>query len=155
MPVFVNSLQKKMKADPKLLKVLSSVVETALKMEGRNDDPEVSIVLVEDEYIRELNLQYRHKDQPTDVLSFSMEEASEDEPSLEWDEGSMLGDIIVSVETAARQAEEYGHSELREMAYLVTHGMFHLMGYDHENDDERRNMRDKEEHVLAILDIPR
>lgn len=155
MPVFVNNLLKRENPDSRLLDAINSVVETVLKVKEREDDPEVSVVLVDDAYIRELNFQYRHKDTPTDVLSFAMEESTDDEPEIGWDEDNILGDIIISVETAERQAEEYGHSFLREMAYLTTHGMLHLLGYDHENEDDRTVMRQKEEEILSILNIQR
>ncbi len=155
MPVFVNNLLKKEMTDNRLLDVLEAVVQTVLKLEKRTDDPEVSIVLTDDTYIRELNHQYRHKDSSTDVLSFAMEESGENEPDLGWDEENILGDIIISVETAKRQAVEYGHSFEREMSYLTTHGMLHLLGYDHETEKERSLMREKEEQVLSILGIRR
>lgn len=155
MPVFVNSLLKREKPDNRLLDTINSVVETVLKVEKRNNDPEVSVVLVDDTYIKDLNFQYRHKDTPTDVLSFAMEESTDDEPDVGWDEDNILGDIIISVETAERQAEEYGHSFEREMAYLTTHGMLHLLGYDHEDEDDRSIMRKKEEEILSILNIQR
>lgn len=155
MPVFVNNLQEKVKVDNRLLDILSAVVETALKVQDRKDDPEVSIALVDDMYIRDLNFKFRQIDKPTDVLSFPMDEPTAiDSPMME-DEDNLLGDIIVSMETAQRQAEEYGHSLLREMAYLTTHGMFHLMGYDHDVERARLEMRDKEEKVMSILDITR
>lgn len=155
MPVFVNKLLKRQIPDNRLLETINSVVETVLKVKERDDDPEVSVVLVDDEYIRELNFQYRDKDTATDVLSFAMEESTGDEPEFGWDQDNILGDIIISVDTAERQAEEYGHSFVREMAYLTTHGMLHLLGYDHENEDDRSIMRQKEEEVLSILNIQR
>lgn len=111
--------------------------------------------MVDDTYIRELNQKFRNKDSATDVLSFAMEESTEDEPFVEAEEDSILGDIIISVETAERQAEEYGHSFSREMAFLTTHGMLHLLGYDHENEEERTVMREKEEQILNSLNISR
>jgi len=155
MPVFVNNLQEKVKVDNRLLDTLSAVVETALKVQNRKDDPEVSIALVDDMYIRDLNFNFRHIDKPTDVLSFPMDDPiAIDSPMME-DEDNLLGDIIVSMETAERQAAEYGHSLLREMAYLTAHGMFHLLGYDHDVERARHEMRDKEEKVMSILDITR
>ncbi len=155
MPVFVNNLQEKVKVDNRLLDTLNYVVETALRVEGRiGEGPEVSIALVDDNCIRDLNHRFRKVDKPTDVLSFPMEE-SEDEPPVNGEENSILGDIVISLETAVRQAEEYGHAFVREMAYLATHGMFHLLGYDHDNEANRRVMREREEKVLAILNIPR
>jgi len=155
MPVFVNNLQEKVKTDSKLTETLHLVVEEALKVENREDDPEVSIALVDDNYIRELNYKYRHKDKSTDVLSFPMEWCEGEEPPLEEHEDNLLGDIIISLETARRQAKEYGHSFVREVAYLTAHGMFHLLGYSHDNEDDRRIMREKEEKVLSMLDIIR
>lgn len=159
MPGFVNNLQEKVKVDSRLLDQLALVVSAALKQEEFGGDPEVSIVLVDDGYIRELNMQYRNIDRPTDVLSFAMSESTCDEPVLndaaEGCEEDILGDIIISTETAARQAVEFGHSLEREMAYLTAHGMFHLLGCDHENEDGREIMREKEERLLAALNIIR
>lgn len=155
MPVYVNNLQEKVKTDNRLLETLVLVVETALKVETRDDDPEVSIALVDDEYIRELNFKYRNVDKPTDVLSFPMAETDGEEPPVDGEEENILGDIIISLETAKSQSEEYGHSFLREMAYLTTHGMFHLFGYDHDSDSNRQIMREKEELVLSTVNISR
>ena len=159
MPGYVNNLQEKVKVDSKLLDILILVVSAALKQEGFGGDPEVSIVLVDDGYIRELNQQYRNIDQPTDVLSFAMSESTGEEPDyddeVEGCEENILGDIIISTETAVRQADEFGHSLEREMAYLTAHGMFHLLGWDHEDEDGRAVMREKEERLLAALNITR
>lgn len=159
MPGYVNNLQEKMKVDNRLLNLLVLVVSAALKQEGFGGDPEVSIVLVDDGYIRELNMQYRNIDQPTDVLSFAMSESTGEEPALndeaEGCEEDILGDIIISTETAARQAAEFGHSLEREMAYLTAHGVFHLLGFDHQDEDSRAIMREKEERLLAALNITR
>lgn len=159
MPGFVNNLQEKVKVDSRQLDSLTLVVSGALKQEGIEGDPEVSIVLVDDKYIQELNMQYRNIDRPTDVLSFAMSESTCDEPFLNADEEGpdeeVLGDIIISTETAVRQAAEFGHSLEREMAYLTAHGMFHLLGFDHENEEDRAIMREKEELLLATLNITR
>lgn len=159
MPGYVNNLQEKVKVDSKLLDILALVVSAALKQEGFEGDPEVSIVLVDDGYIRELNLQYRNIDQPTDVLSFAMSESTGEEPGYDDEaegcEEDLLGDIIISTETAARQADEFGHSLEREMAYLTAHGMFHLLGWDHEDEESRAVMREKEERLLTTLNITR
>ncbi|MTV50149.1 rRNA maturation RNase YbeY [Heliobacillus mobilis] len=113
------------------------------------EDTEISLVLTDDEKIRTMNLQYRNIDAPTDVLSFAMEEQTDDEPEFEDPSaGQILGDIIISVETAERQAKEYGHSLEREMGFLFVHGMFHLLGYDHQEEEDTRAMRAVEEKVL-------
>lgn len=140
----------------KLIQVLNKTAEVY----GLEPQTEVSVVLVDDEYIHQLNLQYRGKDMPTDVLSFAMNDQCADihEPDINKvpeDIEILLGDIIISLETAARQAEEYGHSLERELAYLTVHGMLHLLGYDHEEEEEKREMRQEEEYVLSLLGITR
>jgi len=115
---------------------------------------EVSVVFVDDAHIQELNRDYRGKDTPTDVLSFALNEGDELEIMGAPDE-YMLGDIVISLETAQRQAEEFGHSVQREVAYLAVHGMLHLIGYDHETEEERQEMRRQEEQILAMLGITR
>lgn len=115
---------------------------------------EVSVTLTDDAYIRELNGQYRGKDISTDVLSFALNEGGEPEikggPAV-----NLLGDIIISVETARAQAREYGHSAEREMAFLTVHGMMHLLGYDHIEESDQMEMRREEEYVLGHLGITR
>ena len=155
MPVYVNNLQEKVPVTNKLLEAMDMVAATSLKVEGREDDPEVTIAFVDDMYIKELNYKFRHKADATDVLSFPMEEAGEEEPVINGESENILGDIVISMEMAQRQAEEYGHDLLREIAFLATHGMFHLLGYDHDNEDRRRIMREREEKVLALLNITR
>lgn len=123
--------------------------------QGRSDDPEVTIALVDDEYIQDLNFRFRQINKPTDVLSFPLEEDAEDEDFIDGGDDNILGDIIISVEMAQRQAEEFGHSFVREMAYLAVHGMFHLLGYDHHTDEDRQLMRGREEEVLSQLEIMR
>jgi probable rRNA maturation factor len=115
---------------------------------------EVSVVLADDDYIHELNRQYRGKDCPTDVLSFALNEGEEPE-IIDGPEESLLGDIIISLETATRQAAEFGHSLERELAFLTVHGMLHLLGYDHEIAQEQCEMRQEEEHILSLLGISR
>lgn len=115
---------------------------------------EVSVVFADDAYIHELNRDYRGKDTPTDVLSFALNEG--DEPDIiGGPEETLLGDIIISLDTAARQAEDFGHSLERELAYLTVHGMLHLLGFDHEAEEEKIVMRQKEEQVLSQLGYTR
>lgn len=115
---------------------------------------EVSLMLTDDESIHEMNREYRGIDRPTDVLSFALEEGEEEE-IFGGPEENLLGDIIISVETAVRQAEEYGHSVEREMSFLALHGMLHLLGYDHMEEEERQEMRAQEKAILAALGINR
>lgn len=115
---------------------------------------EVSVLYVNDEAIHELNRTYRGVDRPTDVLSFAMLEGDEAFPELE-DSLDMLGDVVVSVDTAKRQAEEYDHSLERELAFLLVHGFLHLNGYDHEDEAAEREMFGLQETILASIGLPR
>lgn len=137
--------------------LIKTVVQTVLKEEGIIQDLEVYITLTHNDNIQKINAEHRNIDKPTDVLSFPMFERDEISSLKENNEQveTMLGDIIVSVEKVREQAEEYGHSFKRELAYLVTHGMLHLLGYDHMIEEEKIVMRKREEEILAILDIQR
>ncbi len=134
--------------------IVKSVLNKAAEVYGIEPYTEVSVVLADDEYIHQLNHQYRGKDCPTDVLSFALNEGEEPE-IIDGPEVVLLGDIIISLETAARQAEEYGHSLERELAYLTVHGILHLLGYDHMLEDEKKEMRQEEEQILSFLGITR
>ena len=137
--------------------LIKKVVKTVLKEEGIVQDLEVYITLTHNDNIQKINAEHRNIDKPTDVLSFPMFERDEIPNLKENNEAieTMLGDIIVSVEKVREQAEEYSHSFKRELAYLVTHGMLHLLGYDHMIEEEKVVMRKREEEILAILDIQR
>lgn len=139
---------------PPMEQIVRSVINKAAEVYGIETHTEVSVVLADDEYIHQLNRQYRGKDCPTDVLSFALNEGEEPE-ILDGPEEILLGDIIISLETAARQAEEYGHSLERELAYLTVHGILHLLGYDHMTEDEKKEMRQEEEYILSFLGITR
>jgi len=148
--VAISNLQETVTVDEPLLNVIRDAVEAVLRREGRStDEAEVSVALVDDDYIRELNREYRGIDAPTDVLSFPMDEedpdAGEDEPYL------LLGDVVVSLPTAVRQAGEYGTDLLREVARLVVHGTLHLLGYDHQRDEDAERMEALEAEILAAL----
>lgn len=114
---------------------------------------EVSVVFVNDEAIHELNRTYRKVDRPTDVLSFAMQEGDEF-PEVD-DELPVLGDIVVSVDTALRQAEAYGHSAERELAFLLVHGFLHLNGFDHETEEDERVMFGHQEEILKQIGLVR
>ena len=149
-----------MKITSEMEQTLTRVLNKASEVYGLEPQAEVSIVLADDEYIRQLNRQYRSKDMPTDVLSFAMNDhcAEDHEPDITEapeDIEILLGDIVISLETTARQAQEFGHSLERELAYLTVHGMLHLLGYDHEEEEDRAEMRQEEEYVLSLLGITR
>lgn len=137
-----------------LAQLLSQAVEEGIRLSGGSQESEVSLLLVDDQRIHDLNREYRGIDRPTDVLSFALQEETEEEPETEFVD-EMLGDIVISVPRAREQAEEYGHSFEREIVYLAVHGTLHLMGYDHESDSEKQTMRAKEEEVMASLGLKR
>ncbi len=134
--------------------IVRSVLQKTAEVYDISVQTEVSVVLGNDQYIHELNRQYRGKDCPTDVLSFALNEGEEPEV-IDAPGEVLLGDIIISLETATRQAEEYGHSLERELAYLTVHGILHLLGYDHMTEEEKSEMREEEEYVLSLLGIHR
>lgn len=118
----------------------------------------ISITLTNAQNIRKKNKEYRNIDKETDVLSFPMFEKEEIEQLLKQKEHivqDVLGDIVISIEQVEKQAKEYGHSFQRELAYMLVHGFYHLMGYDHIEEEDKKVMRPKEEKVLQDLDIKR
>lgn len=155
MEVIINP-QSKMKLTEEMAELICSVLNKAAKIYGLPPEAEVGILLTDNEYIRELNLKYRGKDCSTDVLSFALNEEAEAEPAItDGTQNMLLGDIVISLETAACQAAEYGHSFLRELAFLTVHGILHLLGYDHETKTEQLEMRKEEEHIWGLLGIGR
>ncbi|MFH0924839.1 MAG: rRNA maturation RNase YbeY [bacterium] len=125
---------------------MRDVVKKILKDLGCPDEVEVSIVFVNDKRIRQLNRLYRGINRPTDVLAYSMQEG----------EGKginpyILGDIVVSVETTMRQADEYGHSFEKELDVLMIHGLLHLLGYDHEKEGDAVKMQVEEKRLLGLI----
>ena len=153
MPVLVSNLQEEIPVEEHLQQMVEAVVLESLKYEGYSTEAEVSLTFVDDSYIRSLNAEYRNIDKETDVLSFALNEGEEMPEEAEAEE--LLGDIVISLPTAKRQAEEYGHSFEREVAYLTAHGSLHLLGYDHMTDEDREVMREKEEAILGRLNITR
>ncbi len=112
----------------------------------------VNIVLTTPENIRRINKEHRGIDKETDVLSFPMFEADEIE-SINSETEDVLGDVVISLEQIKKQAEEYGHSMERELAYMLVHSFYHLMGYDHIKEEDKKIMRQKEENILEKLNI--
>lgn len=153
--------QDKIEVTADIEDVIKRVAEEVTRLEECNFDSEVSVTLVDNEQIHALNREHRSIDRPTDVLSFPMLEFDEngeaDDCGFDMDgELVLLGDIVISMERAAEQAEEYGHSLVREVGFLTAHSMLHLLGYDHVDDPEgERIMREKEELVLQKLGITR
>jgi len=130
-------------------KVIERVCQEAAIVYGLGANAEISILLCHNEYIHQLNKQYRQIDRPTDVLSFALNEGQD----VDYDgpDANLLGDIIISLEKVDEQAAEYGHSRERELAYLTIHGMLHILGYDHMEPDDKAEMRHEEEFILQRL----
>ncbi|AAM24227.1 putative rRNA maturation factor [Caldanaerobacter subterraneus subsp. tengcongensis MB4] len=158
MNVLIDNRQTKVDASG-LEALVVRAIKATLEEEEVVDEVEVSVSFVDNEEIRKLNKYYRGIDSSTDVLSFPLmefeeiEEGEEDEKDAE--EIYPIGDIVISLEKAKEQAEEYGHSFEREVAYLTVHSMLHLLGYDHETEEERKLMREKEEKVMERLGLRR
>lgn len=114
----------------------------------------INVVLTNPENIRKINNQYRSIDKETDVLSFPMFEKNEID-SISGENPDVLGDIVISIERVEKQAKEYGHGFKREFSYMLVHGFYHLMGYDHMEDNEKKEMREKEENILEKLNLIR
>jgi len=137
-----------------LTNLLNQAINEAIRLSEGPEEAEVSLMLVDDQRIHALNLEYRGVDRPTDVLSFALQDEMEEEPEID-EEDDMLGDIVISVERARDQAEEYGHSFEREIVYLAVHGTLHLLGFDHEEEQDKQEMRSKEEEIMAKLKLAR
>jgi metalloprotein, YbeY family len=140
-------------------KTIKKVLEECYKTENlTNSKLIITITLTTPEKIRQINNEYRQIDKATDVLSFPMFEKSELDEKIKKQEflhEDVLGDIIISVQKVEEQAKEYGHSFERELSYMVVHGFYHLMGYDHIEEKDKIIMRPKEENVLSKLGITR
>ena len=157
--IFFEDTQDKLPVGEDLQALVQKIAEEVLDYEKFERKAEISVLFVDDEQIKEINSDFRKIDAPTDVLSF---------PMLKFD-GSrvidsvgdsylgtvVLGDIVISLERAKAQAEEYGHSFEREVGFLTCHSMFHLLGYDHETEEEREQMHKREEEVLSKIGLTR
>ena len=155
--IFFSNNQDKYEITPELKRLLAKAVHRTLKSESFPDDAEVSLSFVDNEEIHALNLEHRGIDRPTDVLSFPILDGDEDTGDVDMNFGAvLLGDIIISVERALEQAEEYGHSIERELAFLSVHSVLHLLGYDHEKSlEEEKTMFKKQEDVLVSIGLKR
>ena len=136
-------------------KIIKKVLQKCFEEENLQDKKlYVNVVLTNDENIRNINREHRQIDKPTDVLSFPMYEKEELE-NLKLENEDILGDMVISIERVEEQAKEYGHSFERELAYMVVHSFYHLLGYDHIKEEDKMKMRPKEENILQKLNINR
>lgn len=157
MSVLIDNRQENIKVDDALEILVTQVVDKVLDFEGCEEEYEVSISFVNNEEIRSLNMTYRGIDKATDVLSFPMldftEEEEEDDSDEYIDEELALGDIVISMEKTLEQSKEYGHSFNRELAFLLVHGMLHLLGYDHEVEASEGEIFEKQEKILEEMNL--
>ena len=151
MEIILDDRQDKIKVSEELLNKINDIIIECLHYEGYDDNYEVSLSFVDNEEIHQLNRDFRGVDRATDVLSFPL---LTDDFDIEIEEKS-LGDIVISLERALEQSIEYNHSFDREVCFLVCHSMFHLLGYDHDTEENTKEMRKKEEDVLNKLNITR
>lgn len=143
--IYFDNRQDLIKIDEEIENIVEKSIEAALKEIEFTDDYEVSVSFVGDEEIHELNRDYRGVDRTTDVLSFPMDDEFT----------NMLGDIVININKVIEQANEYGHSEKREISYLTVHSTLHLMGFDHEEEEDKKEMRAVEDRVMEKLEISR
>lgn len=149
--IYFDNLQSKRPVSYRLKLLMRRAIEATLRYEGIERDAEVSLTFADDEAIHRLNLKYRGIDRPTDVLSFPLEEDAEAQPGHGL---LVLGDIVISLERAAAQAEEYGHSFERETAFLCIHSVLHLLGYDHERGEaEDADMRRRQHEIIDSIGL--
>jgi probable rRNA maturation factor len=137
----INNKVEDYNIDEWLKLLFENLAKKAGQMNGYKEG-EVSVALVDNQQIKKINKQFRKIDQPTDVLSFPMDE-------------EIWGDVIISIDRAREQAKDYGHSFQREIGYLFTHGVLHLLGYDHKDSVDKKEMRNLEEKILSKVSLPR
>lgn len=154
--IYGTNRQKIVPVSKELRTLVKRCCSETLYEEGYTGDFEVSLTFTDNAGIREVNRKYREIDRETDVLSFPMTDEGEDF-TVDPETGCfMLGDIVISLEKALTQAEEYGHSFKREVAFLAVHSMLHLLGYDHErSEEEEREMFGKQDIVLEAMGLTR
>lgn len=153
MKEFVEINYEEMQSNTEFEDLIKLVTKTCFEIEKLDKtDLYLSVTLCKEDYIHRINKEYRQVDRPTDVLSFPMFQ-SEEIPLEKTGIPDVLGDIIICIPIVEKQAIEYNHSFKRELAYMLVHGFYHLMGFDHMQEDEKKEMRLKEENILSKLNI--
>ncbi len=165
--IFIDNRQNKIEVMQELEDTIKDVIEYTLKEEKLFIESEVSVIFIDNDKIREINSKHRGIDEVTDVLSFPMLNYPENkvfkdvytnyqfDPSDLNEDRLVIGDIALSLEKATAQSEEFGHSFIRESAYLTVHSMLHLLGYDHMDEAQKNIMRKREEEILSNFQISR
>lgn len=165
--IYKDNRQNLLEVDEELTNIIDEIIDYALKDEQVLIPYEVSVIYVDNESIREINEETRGVDKATDVLSFPMLDYDHGKvfkdcyvgyefSQIDLNEGNLvLGDIVLSLERAKEQSEDFGHSFQREVCYLIIHSILHLLGYDHMEEDEKKVMRAREEEILSKFEITR
>lgn len=157
--LLIENAQSSLELTDELKQTVERVCACSLASEGFEEEAQISVTFVDNQEIKRINAEHRDIDKVTDVLSFPMLEFDENGEAVadfEFDGGEVvLGDIVISLERAAEQAQSYGHSLKREVAFLTAHSMLHLLGYDHMVESEEKEMFEKQEKILESLGITR
>lgn len=157
MEVFIRDESQRLSADH--LKLAEDLLDLAQEKLDLDPDTEMSLTFVDNHKIQEINRDYRNIDRPTDVISFAINDEMDEEDLLNLDQfedlALELGDIFVSVDKAEEQARDYGHSFERELGFLVVHGFLHLNGYDHQTEEEEKEMFSLQESILEAYGLGR
>lgn len=152
MELLITNEQEFFQVTKEIEDVIKTSIGKVIELELVDDNVEVSVLFVDNKGIRKLNRDYRGKDSATDVLSFPQYNNLEE---VKKDPEPILGDIVISLERAKEQSEEFGHSFEREIGFLTVHSMYHLLGLDHDTEEHTAEMRRKEEAVLQALGLER
>ncbi|MEC2111187.1 rRNA maturation RNase YbeY [Bacillus stercoris] len=156
MSLLIDIVDETGSVSEEMLKEVENLLQFAAEREGVQDQAEVSVTIVTNDDIQQINKEYRGKDTPTDVISFALEEEGEGEVEIVGAEmPPVLGDIIISADRTREQAEEYNHSFKRELGFLAVHGFLHLLGYDHMTKEEEEEMFTKQKDLLDVYGLKR
>ncbi|MGG4366035.1 rRNA maturation RNase YbeY [Bacillus subtilis] len=156
MSLLIDIVDETGSVSEEMLKEVENLLQFAAEREGVQDQAEVSVTIVSNDDIHQINKEYRAKDAPTDVISFALEEEGEGEIEIVGAEmPPVLGDIIISADRTREQAEEYNHSFKRELGFLAVHGFLHLLGYDHMTKEEEEEMFTKQKELLDAYGLKR
>lgn len=158
MKIFIQNQQDKVDIDQHISRIIEESIVNTIKSFLEEENFEISVLIVDNSFIKELNRNYRNVNKETDVLSFPIFEFKNGkllEDIVIMEDEIPLGDIVISIEKAAQQAKEFGHSLEREIAYLTVHSVLHLLGFDHIEEDDRKVMREYEEQILQSMGLTR
>jgi probable rRNA maturation factor len=153
MEIFINDNQDKYPLKEKYNEMIFKIIEAIMFYEEFKKDFEICITIIDNSYIKQLNKDYRGIDRETDVLSFAMLDGEEFDIEINEVEPIILGDIFISIDKVIEQSKTYEHSFERELGFLVTHGVYHLLGYDHQDKESEKIMFDKQKKIMEAVGL--